>query len=237
MLSGDFVTASRTARWWFTDRDGGESNPPYASRNLAAHVGDDASAVRRNRDVLQTEISLGVLTWMGPVHGVDIEVIDDAIALVPDVDALATSRTARPLVTLAADCVPLLMVAGDLAIAAHIGWRGFADGMTASILALLRHRGVEPTEARIVLGPAICGSCYGIPAERAAAISAVSKRAIVPARDGGPGADIRVGLVEQWEAVGASIEMVGPCTFEDQHFFSHRRDGVTGRQAGVIAWI
>jgi copper oxidase (laccase) domain-containing protein len=33
------------------------------------------------------------------------------------------------------------------------------------------------------------------------------------------------------------VTMVGGCTAENAGLFSHRRDGVTGRQAGVITWI
>jgi copper oxidase (laccase) domain-containing protein len=32
-----------------------------------------------------------------------------------------------------------------------------------------------------------------------------------------------------------SIHRVGGCTRENPHLFSHRRDGVTGRFAGVIS--
>lgn len=237
MLSGQLTTGSRSARWWFTDRRGGNSVEPYESRNLAAHVGDDVATVRANRDGLESELAAGVLSWMGPVHGTSIEVLDAPVALVPNVDALATTAARTPLVTLGADCVPLLLFADDVAIAAHVGWRGFVDGMTATLLRTLTERGIDPHTAQVLLGPSICGACYGIPEERADAVRAVSTAAITTARNGGPGADIRVGLTEQWRSVGASVTAIGPCTFEDEHFFSHRRDGVTGRQAGVIAWM
>lgn len=236
MLTGELVASDRTARWWFTNRAGGASSPPFNSRNLAAHVGDDPATVRNNRAQLESELEFGTLTWMAPVHGVDLEIVTEAIPLVPNVDALATTITRRPLVALGADCVPVLMVAGAFAVAAHVGWRGFVDGMTTSILRLLAAHHVDPSSAQILLGPAICGACYGIPEERADAIRAVSAAAVCRARSGGPGADIRVGLTEQWEAVGARVASVGPCTFEAPEYFSHRRDGVTGRQAGVIAW-
>ena len=236
MLSGQLVTPTRTARWWFTDRHGGISAAPYDDRNLAAHVGDDLTAVRANREQLESELNAGPLSWMGPVHGVDVELLDVPRALVPNVDALATTSASNPLVTLGADCVPLLMVAGDLAIAAHVGWRGFVDGMTATLVALLADHGIAPDAAQVVLGPAICGSCYGVPEDRADAIRDASAQAVVRAANGGPGADIRLGLTAQWTAFGAAVTSVGPCTFEDRHYFSHRRDGVTGRQAGVIAW-
>lgn len=236
MLSGRLETSSRTARWCFTDRRGGVSVAPYESRNVAAHVGDDPAAVRTNREALESELAFGPLSWMGPVHGVSVEYLDAPAALVPNVDGLITTRSRTPLVTLGADCVPLLFIAGDVVGAAHVGWRGFVDGMTAALVKALWDLGVDPSTAQVLLGPAICGSCYGIPEERADAIHAVSAAAVVHAANGGPGADIRIGLTEQWTAIGAQVTSVGPCTAEDRHSFSHRRDGVTGRQAGVIAW-
>ena len=236
MLSGQLVADGRTARWWFTDRSGGVSKAPYASLNLAAHVGDDLDNVRRNRELLETEMSAGPLSWMGPVHGVDLQEIDEATALTPNVDALATSRSGVPLVTLGADCVPLLMIAGDLAIAAHIGWRGFVDGMADTICDAVTRHGATVAASKVLLGPAICGSCYGIPGDRAKAIEQVAPTALVDARAGGVGADIRRGLTAVLSYRGADVQSIGPCTAEDVQYFSHRRDGVTGRQGGVIVW-
>lgn len=236
MLSGQLVAGGRTARWWFTDRTDGVSVAPYDAANLAAHVGDDLDAVRRNREHLTDVVAHGPLSWMGPVHGVDLEELTEPVALTPNVDALATTRAHLPLVTLGADCVPLLMIAGDLAIAAHIGWRGFVDGMTDTICHTVERHGISVADAHVLLGPAICGACYGVPEERAAAIGARVPTALVAARAGGVGADIRQGLVAELSARGADVQCIGPCTFEDPMYFSHRRDGVTGRQGGVIVW-
>lgn len=237
MLTGTLRSGARVARWWFTDRLGGFSAPPYDSLNLAAHVGDEPTDVRANRAALETELGAGPLSWMGPVHGTDIVFLDAPTSITPDVDALATTTPGTPLVTLGADCVPVLIAVETYVIAAHIGWRGFAADMSASIRTFLMQRGVDVADAKVLLGPAICGSCYAIPDERADAIAQVSRSAVVRLAAGRAGADIRVGLAEQWAAYGASVEHVGPCTFEDRRYFSHRRDGVTGRQAGVIAWV
>ena len=237
MLTGTISVGGRTAQWWFTDRTGGESTGVYGSRNLAAHVGDDPVAVRANRENLAKELGLPAISWMGPVHGVDIAVLSRAAALTPNVDALATAEAQTPIATLGADCVPVLIVARDLIVAAHVGWQGFVDGMADQLLALFKGRDIDPREAHVVLGPAICGSCYPIPVQRAERIAQASLAASVIAANGEPGADIRLGLADQWTAQGARVEIVGGCTHEDGAFFSHRRDGVTGRQAGVIAWM
>ena len=177
----------------------------------------------------------GACSWMGPVHGIDMVTLDASVSLTPNVDALATAVAKTPLVTLGADCVPLLLAAG-LVIAARVGWRGFADGMTDTLRAALDVRGIQAADAQVVLGPAICGACYGIPEDRANRIAARCSAAISESRAGGPGADIRIGLASEWQALGADVQVIGPCTHEDPQYFSHRRDGTTGRQAGVIAW-
>lgn len=236
MLSGELEVGHRRARWWFTDRRGGRSIAPYDSLNVAAHVGDETDRVRTNREILADAVADGVLSWMGPTHGTAIATIETPVSITPNVDALLTTRAGTPLVTLAADCVPLLLAAGDAVVAAHIGWRGFVDGMTMTIVRALADLGIVPRDAQVLLGPAICGSCYGVPEERAAAVANVSAQALTTARNGGPGVDIRAGLVDQWQSLGASVQRIGGCTFEDPTYFSHRRDGVTGRQAGVIAW-
>lgn len=237
MLTGTLESGGRTARWAFTSRSGGVSLAPFDSANVAAHVGDDPSAVRANRAALERNLAAGPVAWMGPVHGVEVVLLDEPTPLVPNVDGLATARPRLPVATLGADCVPMLLASGSFVIAAHVGWRGLADGMTASLVTLLERHGNDPAGARVLLGPAICGACYGIPEERAARIADSCPGAIVTAANGGPGADIRRGLVIEWEALGADVELVGPCTAESADHFSHRRDGITGRQAGVIAWL
>lgn len=236
MLTGTLHSGARVARWWFTDRLGGLSSAPYDTLNLAAHVGDEPADVRANRAALETELDCGPLSWMGPVHGTDIVFLETATSITPDVDALATTKPATPLVTLGADCVPVLIAVDAYVIAAHIGWRGFAADMSGALRVVLEQRGVDVAAAQVLLGPAICGSCYAIPDERADAIGQVSSNAVMRLPDGRAGADIRVGLTEQWTGYGATVEQIGPCTYEDRHYFSHRRDGVTGRQAGVITW-
>ncbi len=237
MLSGTVSVAGRTAKWAFTSRHGGRSPSPYATNNMAGHVGDDGAHVRANRAQLEHSFAAGPLSWMGPVHGVDLAVIQSAVAITPNVDALGTMTANTPLVTLGADCVPVLVVARDFVIAAHVGWRGLVDGMTERIATRLAAEGVDVVGATVLLGPGICGGCYGIPSERAALVEAACAQALVTAANGGPGADIRKGLSAQWQGRGARVEVIGPCTFESPDHFSHRRDGTTGRQAGVIAWL
>ena len=64
-----------------TLRTGGVSEGPYASLNLAAHVGDRPEAVAANRRRLREAAQLPAEPlWLEQVHGVDVARHDDAPA-------------------------------------------------------------------------------------------------------------------------------------------------------------
>jgi copper oxidase (laccase) domain-containing protein len=66
-------------------------------------------------------------------------------------------------------------------------------------------------------------------------VAAVAPAAASTTRAGTPGLDIRAGLVAQLEAAGVNRIDVSPvCTLESPDHFSYRRDGVTGRTAGLV---
>lgn len=223
------------ARWVFSDRSGGFSHPPYESLNLATHVGDAPLAVAANRSRLADAISLPVdrLVFPGLVHSVDTGIVDSPIGLFPDVDILVTTQRKIGLVTLGADCVPMIVVDAEkkVALTAHVGWRGAADGMTDSIAAALAQAGGSVKGATVLLGPAICGQCYSVDAERREKVLAALPAAGNRSENG---IDLRDGLEAVLKGLGARVQRVGGCTAEDQSLFSHRRDGVTGRQAAVV---
>jgi copper oxidase (laccase) domain-containing protein len=64
-------------------------------------------------------------------------------------------------------------------------------------------------------------------------------RAPATTRDGALAIDTAAAAVQALEAAGVgSIRAAGECTaHQPERFFSYRRDGVTGRQAGVIAML
>jgi copper oxidase (laccase) domain-containing protein len=76
-----------------------------------------------------------------------------------------------------------------------------------------------------------------VPAARQAEVARIAPAAAVRTRRGTSGLDLRAGLAELLRAAGVGQVVHDPrCTVEDRHLFSHRRDGVTGRQAGVV-WL
>jgi hypothetical protein len=225
-----------------TDRRGGRSASPYDSFNLGAHVGDDPAAVAANRERLARE--LGVpgdrLVWMTQVHGNGVAVLEEAPeGPVPDVDALVTATPGLVLCVLVADCVPVLLadpVAGVVA-AVHAGREGVRQGVVSAALAAMTRLGARPGDVQALLGPAVCGADYEVPRALQVQVARVAPASAVRTRRGTPGLDLRAGIAEVLRGAGVGQVVHDPrCTVEDRRLFSHRRDGVTGRQAGVV-WL
>lgn len=156
-----------------------------------------------------------------------------------DVDALVTDRIGVGLVALAADCVPVVLVEPQARIVAavHSGWRGVALDVVGAAVAEVEQQGGEPARLEAHLGPAICGSCYPVPAERAVQVGAVRPEAVATAADGQPSLDLRAGILARLAELGVRGHVVGGCTAEDPELYSHRRDGQTGRQGAAVAMV
>jgi YfiH family protein len=225
-----------------TDRRGGRSASPYDSFNLGAHVGDAPADVAANRERLARELGVGAerLVWMTQVHGAGVTVVDGPRdAPVADTDALVTATPGLVLCVLVADCVPVLLTdprAGVVA-AVHAGREGVRLRVVRAALAAMGRLGARPADVTALLGPAVCGACYEVPPAMQAEVARVAPAAAVRTRKGTTGLDLRAGLAEALDRAGVGQVVHDPrCTVEDRFLFSHRRDGVTGRQAGVV-WL
>ncbi|MGZ4666456.1 MAG: peptidoglycan editing factor PgeF [Frankiaceae bacterium] len=223
----------------FTDRRGGVSPAPYASGNLGEHVGDEPAAVAENRARLAYRLGLAPdrVVWMKQVHGAQVATVVGPSPPVPGADALVTGTPGLALCVLVADCVPVLLAdatAGVIA-AAHAGRRGVTASIVAAVSTRMRARGAHPRHTTAWVGPAICGRCYEVPAAMRADVARVAPAAAAATRAGRPALDLPAAVVEQLIAAGVvDIRRDGRCTAEDPDLFSYRRDGRTGRTAGVV---
>jgi polyphenol oxidase len=225
-----------------TDRRGGRSRPPYDSFNLGGHVGDAPDDVAANRGRLARELGVDParLVWMDQVHGTGVTVVEDpADAPLPATDALVTRTPGLVLCVLVADCVPVLLAdaAAGVVAAVHAGREGVRQGVVPAALAAMARLGSRSSDVTALLGPAVCGACYEVPRAMQADVARVAPAAAVRTRRGTPGLDLRAGLAELLRGAGVGQVVHDPrCTVEDRFLFSHRRNGVTGRQAGVV-WL
>lgn len=223
-----------------TTRAGGVSAAPYASFNLGDHVGDDPAAVTANRARLASAVGLapGRLVWLRMVHGARVATVREPVPeAIEGTDAAVTDHVGLGLVVHVADCVPVLLadpVAGVVGVA-HAGRAGSVAGVVPATVSAMAALGARAERVEALLGPAICGACYEVPE----ALRAEAERGLpgssARTRRGTPGIDLRAGLRRQLDDLGvASVATDPACTHEDQRFYSYRRDGVTGRFAGVV---
>ena len=235
----------------FTERAGGTSSGPYRWLNLSDGVGDDPCAVAGNRDLLLRAIGPGPrrIAWMRQVHGTDVVRISaqspepsagqGTAGGSPPADAAVTDSPLIALGALGADCAPVLAadpVAG-LVGAAHAGRPGMAAGVVRALVETMVAAGAEPGLMHAVVGPSICGRCYEVPAAMRDEIAALVPGSACVTRTGTPGIDLRAGLHGQLASLGiASVTDDLRCTAESDELFSYRRDGPTGRFAGLI-WL
>jgi YfiH family protein len=233
--------ALRTVDTAFTDRTGGVSRAPWDSLDLGTHVGDEPLHVSENRHRLATGLGLDPdrVVWMDQVHGARVEVVDGPRdAPVPAADALVTAVPGLALAVLVADCVPVLLADAQAGVVAavHAGRRGVEARVVDAALDAMAGVGASLTSVTAELGPSICGGCYEVPGAMRDTVAAVAPDAATVTRAGTAGLDLRRGLAALLEARGVRVEHVGGCTAESPTLFSHRRDGVTGRSAGLV-WL
>jgi YfiH family protein len=223
-----------------TTRRGGVSLGAFASLNLGAHVGDDPAAVAENRR------RLGALLpreprWLNQVHGCTVDVIDnDASAARPPADAQMTLLSKCPCAVLVADCLPLLFCdrAGTCVAATHAGWRGLAAGVIERTIECLP---VASSNVMAWLGPAIGPNAFEVGrdvVEVFVEADPASRRAfqLIDGKEGKYLADIFALARQRLASAGVTqIFGGGECTVSaSDRYFSHRRDGRSGRMAAII---
>lgn len=226
-------------------RGGGISRGRFASLNLATHVGDEAAAVEENRRRLCAAAGLPAQpSWLHQVHGAEVEDLDrpdsaSAVALIGR-DAALTRAAGRVCAILTADCVPILLADDEASVvaAAHAGWRGLSAGVLAATVRALE---VAPARLHAWIGPCIGAAHYEVGPEVREALLAVDAQAAAAFRATPGGkfhADLALAARQQLQALGiARIDGAGECTYAyPDRYFSHRRDGQTGRQATLI-WL
>ncbi len=218
----------------FTGR-GDDGRERYGDANLGLHVGDDPERVRAHRERLADRVGVAPqrLFVAAQVHGTHVEEVGGVWDAVPEADALVTDRPGTALAVLVADCVPVLLAdpAAGVVGVAHAGRRGMADGVVPAVVAALRDLGARDLTA--VVGPSVCARCYEVPAALREEVAAAVPLSASVSRTGTPAIDVAAGVLHQLAGAGADVELVPGCTAERPDLYSHRRDGVTGRFAGV----
>ena len=214
----------------FTARPGGTSVGPFDSFNLGDHVGDASKNLEDNRQILQGLISQPKLKFMNQVHGNEVvEVHEDSTSPIT-ADALVTRSKGVPLVVLSADCLPILIKGENIVAAIHAGRKGILNGIIGKVIE--RVRSISDGEYVATIGPAICEKCYEVDLEMY--LDAIGREPSLATNPDSHCLDLKRAATEQLKIRNIKVVDIGICTAHDLKYFSYRRDGITGRNAGVI---
>lgn len=222
----------------FTTRRGGASSPPFDGANLSRAVGDAPEAVARNIDGLTRDLGISAWTELNQVHGTDM-IFDPDETAPSRGDGAATNRAGLGLVIKTADCQPIMLahISGRYVAGLHCGWRGNRAGFPQiGVRAFCTRYGLHPEEVLAVRGPSLGPGRSEFVNFEAEWGDRFRPWFHEPTR-----------TVNLWQLTGDQLLRAGLlsdhifsldlCTFDLPHlFFSYRREGTTGRQAGVI-WI
>lgn len=229
----------------------GISAAPFDRFNLGnarSAGGDDPAAVARNRTELARQAGLpSPPWWLRQVHGTDVLRVHSAMSAddpagEPEADASVTGVPGAVLAVLTADCLPAVFVArdGSEVAVAHAGWRGLADGVLEATVAAMA---TPSADLQVWLGPAAGPQRYEIGREVFDAFvsrQADAQSAFLPTRPGHWRVDLYALARMRLAAAGVAAAAVHGgdlCTIGDpSRFFSHRRDGRTGRMATLV-WM
>ncbi len=215
-------------------------NGVAAPPNLSVTVGDAEEALRRRADLARW--AGAPLAFIHQVHGADVHIVRGPVLeppsdALPPADAVVVAGPSAAAVVLVADCVPVLLAdpcAGVVA-AVHAGRRGVVAGVVAAAVEAMTRLGASPAGLRAVVGPAICGACYEVPAVLRDEVSAVVPGAGATTGWGTPALDLPGAVRGQLRDAGvAHVASVGGCTLEDSRWYSHRGTAA-GRPAGRLA--
>ena len=226
---------------------GRRTSPEGLSANLSLLVGDGDPVAARRAALHDVGVGLDRTVFMQQVHGGDVATVgaadagrgstahDDAVA---GVDAMVTATPDLALAVLVADCVPVVLVDPGRGVGvAHAG-RG---GVVAGIVSAAVHRLTDdPSRVVAVVGPAIGGCCYEVPAQMAAEVARSHPAAAATTSWGTPSLDLPGAVRAQLHAAGvARVDSLDVCTRCDaETWFSHRAATAGaaphGRQAGFV---
>lgn len=227
-----------------TSRNEGVSAGPWRSMNLGDHVGDHLAHVQTNRQYLASVIGRQPV-FCQQVHGFDTLRLDRFTPQGLPADACWTTSRDVACTIMVADCLPVLFYQAQARVvaAAHAGWRGLAAGVLENTLHALSDFGA-PGSWRVWLGPCIGPQVFEVGEDVRAAFvrQAPADGAFKPlAQPGKYLADLPALARQRLHQTGV-VHLEGNdsspdwCTFSQaQLYFSHRRDGRSGRFAAGIA--
>lgn len=172
----------------------------------------------------------------GQVHGSKITIVNNKnLGFCKRFDGGVTNLKKLILPVFVADCHPILAYDPNKKIIgiAHAGWRGVKAQIGKNLVFKMKSLGANANNIVIGLGPGICVNHYEVKDDVAGKfdekfqVEKNSKRFL----------DLQKAIISQLLKAGIkkeNIETAGVCVFEDENFFSARRDKTEERFTALI---
>jgi len=232
----------------FSLREGGFSQPPFDSLNLADDTGDDGEYVEKNLEkLIQTAGFSCPPHRANQVHGHRVLTCHGHGTIHPQQADILLSEDGSPVAVRVADCTPILIAdpIHGRCTAVHAGWRGTAQSVVKHAVEALRNAGGQAADFVASIGPCIGACCFEIGAETADALRTCCKGAenyTIHKNDKQFSnlAAINALQLHSCGLQGEHIESIAEqqtctCCHADK-FFSYRRDGQrSGRHLAIVA--
>ncbi len=226
-----------------TDRNEGVSQKPYNWLNIALHVGDKPKSVIQNRTILSQKYDflLENLIYMEQTHSDNIKLIEHpALNKISDCDALITNKTNIPLMVMVADCIAVMLYdpKQNAVAAIHAGRVGtFKSIVQKTINKMQKEFNSKPKNIIAAFSPSIHSCCYEVDKDLVDIVTKSFGEKYIQTRDKSYFLDLQKLNFDQLIQIGVkdeNIQVSDICNCCDKNYFSYRREGVTGRFAGLI---
>lgn len=230
----------------FLTRHGGISPPPFHSLNVGLNSEDQRENILKNLDLIThafefKEKQLLLLNQMQEDGILSIKSSDEPVSSSLPYDAMITNVSTLILGIKTADCLPILIVDVQkrLISAIHSGRQGTALEITRKVLRKMKEEwGASLENLLITLGPSIGPCCYEIDEK---VFRKEWKSVSIPTKPGRWKIDLAMINIFQMKEEGVQEKQIWKmdiCTScHSDLFFSHRREGRTGRQLSFIGMI
>lgn len=261
IVTDDALAQQTGVRVAFSGRAGGVSEPPYEGLNLGGHVGDEASAVARNRQLLLHALGADDAQIIVPnqVHGTNIVCVESAeessvetarTQATSGADGILVDATNVAALLCFADCAPVIIVSPTGAfVVAHAGWRGAVAHIASRGVRMLAQRESQGAGApfsaaeqaaaayNVYIGPCIHVECFETGSDVSERFAQeIGPSCVADARHVDLVKALRLDLVQ----AGVSEERIvdaGVCTAcHPDVFYSYRASGGTCGRHGAIAF-
>ncbi|MDE6049886.1 MAG: peptidoglycan editing factor PgeF [Paramuribaculum sp.] len=223
-----------------TLRDTDSPSEPYSGFSTCSYTGDSYAHYDGCRKELAgyLGISAGKIVFPHQTHSVNVAVVTDTDAHLPDTDAIVTAMRGVALGIHTADCVPIVLADPESGVigAAHSGWRGTAGDIAARTVAKMVEIGAKPGNIVAAMGPCICRDCFEVGEEVAVHFN---RFGAVDRSRSKPHVDLPLAVAASLENAGVSrerISMPPACSrCNPSDFFSARRLGTaSGRTLTLV---